>query len=207
MNECGASTVFYDWSMFLTNGSRVDILSQLNIERSNDYVIVKSYIFQEILRPGGEGVVQLEVWRESGESGYINETIRVNEPPVAGNCSCHPKTGEGYRTDFQVTCIGWVDPDTPLRFLFSYSYDGDVTPIPKSSKNPNSSSEFKILKEPDEGMSATQIPITISIEDSLGWKTEMVIYAEVSCKLQCYYFINYNIYCLPKTISNHNRCS
>lgn len=159
--------------------SPVDIPSQLNIETSNDYFTVKAYIFQDILRPGGEGLVQLEVWREGGESGYINETIRVNEPPMAGNCTCHPKTGEGYKTDFQVTCIGWVDPDTPLRYGFSYSYGGDATPVPKSSENPSSSSEFKILKLPDEGMSSIQIPITISVEDSLGWKIEMVIYAEV----------------------------
>ena len=165
--------------MFTKDGSQVDFPSQLNIETSNDYLIVKSYIFQDILKPGGEGLVQLEVWREGGESGYINETLRVNEPPVAGNCTCHPKTGEGYKTDFQVSCIDWVDPDMPLRYLFSYSYGGDATPVPKSSKNPSSSSEFKILKEPDEGISSIQIPITISVEDLLGWKTEMVIYAEV----------------------------
>ena len=163
----------------MKNGSRVNIPSHLNMETSNDYFIVKSYIFQTILGPGSEGVVQLKVWRESGESGYINETIRVNEPPVNGSCTCHPKTGEGYKTDFQVTCFGWIDPDKPLRYSFSYSYGGDVTPIPKSSKNPNSSSEFKILKEPDEGLSSIQIAITISVEDALGWKTEMVIYVEV----------------------------
>ena len=80
--------------------SPVDIPSQLNIETSNDYFTVKSYIFQDILGPGGEGLVRLEVWSESGESGYINKTIRVNEPPVAGNCTCHPKTGESYKTEF-----------------------------------------------------------------------------------------------------------
>ena len=159
--------------------SPMDIPSQLNIETSNDYFSVNSYIFQDILGPGGEGLVRLEVWRESGESGYINKTIRVNEPPVAGNCTCHPKTGEGYKTDFQVTCVDWEDPDKPLSYRFIYSYRGDVTPVPKSSEIPSSSSEFKILKLPEEGMSSIQIPITISVEDSLGWKIEMIIYAEV----------------------------
>ena len=158
--------------------SPVDIPSQLNIETSNNYFTVKSYIFQDILRPGGEGLVQLKVWREGGESGYINKTIRVNEPPVAGNCTCDPKTGEGYKTDFQVTCIDWEDPDTPLTYGFSYGDGGDASHIPKSSENPSSTSEFKIYKQPDKGMSSIQIPITISVEDSLGWKIEMVIYAE-----------------------------
>jgi len=152
---------------------------QLNIETSNDYFTIKSSIFQNTLRPGGEGLVQLEVWRESGQSGYINETIKVNEPPTPKNCTCHPTTGEGFKTDFQVTCIDWVDPDEPLRYGYSYSYGGDTKTVQPSSEKPSSSSEFKILKLPDEGMSSIQIPITISVEDALGWKKEMVIYVEV----------------------------
>jgi len=168
--------------MFRKDGdhlSPVYIPVPLNIETSNYYLTVKSYIFQEKLKPGGEGLVQLEVWRESGESGYINEIIKVNEPPTPKNCTCHPTTGEGFKTDFQVICIKWVDPDEPLRYGFSYSYGGDTKTVQPSSENPSSSSVFKILKLPDEGMSSIQIPITISVEDSLGWKKEMVISAEV----------------------------
>lgn len=168
--------------MFIREGvnwSLVDIPGQLNMETSNNYFTVKSYIFQDILGPGGEGLVQLEVWKEGGESGYINKTIRVNEPPVAGNCTCNPTTGEGYKTYFQVTCNDWEDPDTPLGYGFSYGNGGDATPVPKSNGSSSSSSKFIIYKLPDEGISSIQIRITISVEDSLGWRTEMVIFAEV----------------------------
>ena len=158
--------------------SLLDIPRQLNTDTSKSYFIVKSYILQDILRPGGEGLVQLKVWREGGESGYFNETVKVNEPPVAGNCTCHPKIGEGYKTDFQAMCIDWEDPDKPLSYGFSYGDGGDVTPVPKSSENPSSTSKFKIYKLPDEGMSSIKIPITISVEDALGWKIEMIIYTE-----------------------------
>ena len=149
------------------------------METTSSYLTIKSYIFQNILGPGGEAIVQLEAWSEGGKPGYTNRTIRVNEPPQAGNCTCSPQAGEGYKTDFQVTCYGWVDTDTPLRYGFSYGDGDDATPVLTSKENPSSSRKFKIYKLPSEGISSLQIRITVSVEDSLGSRSEMVLDAEV----------------------------
>lgn len=157
----------------------MDIPSHLNMETTNSYLTVKSYILQNILRPGGEGLAQLEVWKEGGKSGYVNQTIRVNEPPQAGYCVCIPQMGEGYKTEFQVNCSGWVDPDTPIMYGFSYGDGVDSNQVLTSKENPSLSRTFKIYKLPAEGIPSLQIRITVSVEDSLGLKSEMVLYVEV----------------------------
>lgn len=181
MDECATSTILYYWTLFKRNGihwSAVDIPSHLNMETTNSYFTIKSFIFLNILGPGGEGLVQLKVRREGGMPGYLNQTIKVNEPPVPGNCTCSPTIGEGYKTDFQVTCSGWVDPDKPLSYSFSYGDGDDATPVLTSKENPSSSRNFKIYNLPEEGISSMQIKITVSVEDSLGLRSKVVVYVE-----------------------------
>ena len=133
----------------------------------------------EVLGPGGEGLVQVEVWRDGGESGITNKTITINEPPVPGNCTCIPSIGEGYKTEFQIVCDGWIDPDEPLGYSFSYGEGDDAKPVYSSTENPSSSRPFKIYKQPADGVSSVDITITISVVDSLGMRSEMSVFAEV----------------------------
>lgn len=182
ISECGKPTIFYAWKLYVKIDniwSAVDIPTHLNMETTNSYLTVKTYILKNILRPGGEGLAQLEVWKEGGKSGYVNQTIMVNEPPEVGDCICIPQTGEGFKTEFQVNCSGWVDPDIPLTYGFSYGDGDDANPVLTSKENPSLSRTFKIYKLPAEGIASLQIRITVSVEDFLGLRSEMVLYVEV----------------------------
>ncbi|XP_022787247.1 uncharacterized protein LOC111327355 [Stylophora pistillata] len=179
VHGCGVSNLFYRWQFFIkmeTEFKSLEFPSELNVETDDDDFIVHSYIFENILGQGGEGLVQVEVWRDGGQRGFSNKTITVNEPPIPGNCSCIPSLGEGYKTNFQVVCDSWIDPDKPLRYSFSY---GDGKTVLTSTENPSSSKPFKIYKQPTDGDNSILVRITVSVEDSLGMRSTMSVLAEV----------------------------
>ena len=66
-------------------------------------------------------------------------TIVVNAPPKhkqgeQSGCKVWPREGRAIITDFRISCLGWYDTDTPLRYAFKYTFssstiiiqDGDV---------------------------------------------------------------------------------
>ena len=58
-------------------------------------------------------------------------TFPVNAPPkvVKGadtGCKVTPKEGSAILTDFDVTCLGWYDTDTPLRYAFKYTFSSST---------------------------------------------------------------------------------
>lgn len=178
---CGISNLFYQWQFFTKNETEWSLLefpSELKVETDKNDFTVPSYILENILGQGGEGLAQVEAWREGSKKGFTNKTITVNEPPIPGNCSCIPSLGEGYKTNFQVICDGWVDPDKPLRYSFSYGEGDNSRPVLTSEK-PSSSKPFKIYKQPTNGDTSIPVKITISVEDSLGMKSAMSIFAKV----------------------------
>lgn len=178
--QCISYKLTYRWQLQIKDGNqwtRLDIPDDLNMETTNRYFLIRSYIFQNILGPGGECIVQVEVRREGGRAGYIAKTLRVNESPKAGNCSCSPPTGEISNTEFQVYCEGWKDPDKPLRY--SFSYDDDEKPLLTSTGNPSSSRKFRIYKQLAEEIVLLSIPIKVTVEDALGMSTEIRFNIEV----------------------------
>ena len=82
--------------------------------------------------------------RRQGESMYI---FIVNAPPKNvqsenKGCKVWPTEGSAIITDFHISCLGWYDKDTPLRYAFKYTFrsstiliqDGNVGNV--SSKLP-----------------------------------------------------------------------
>ena len=55
-----------------------------------------------------------------GPKGYTEYQFSVNVPPLDGNCTISSSNGIAVKTYFTVTCPGWVDPDLPLSYTFSY---------------------------------------------------------------------------------------
>ena len=147
------------------------------MESSNRDFLIRSHIFQNILGPGGECLVQLEVRREGGRAGYFSITLNVNEPPKKGNCSCSPSIGKLANTEFQVFCDNWMDPDTPL--LYSFTYGEDKKPLLTSLEDPASSRKFRIYKQLPEEIPSISIPIRVSVEDALGMSSELSFLLEV----------------------------
>ena len=178
--QCIAFRLSFRWELQIRSGnqwSRMDLPVDLNMETTNRDFIIKSYIFENVLGPGGECLVQLEVRRQGGRAGYITKILRVNEPPQDGNCSCSPSTGEISNTEFQVFCDGWTDSDQPLRY--SFSYGDDEKPLLTSKENPRSSSKFRIYKQLVEEIASVLIPIRVSVQDGLGMSAEIEFYLEV----------------------------
>ena len=157
--------------------SRLDVPAELNMETTNRDLIIRSYVFQDILGPGGQCIVQLEVRREGGRAGFFTKILKVNEPPKDGNCSCYPPTGEISNTEFQVSCDNWQDPDKPLRY--SFTYGNDAKPLLIALDKPSSSRTFRIYKQVAEEITSVLIPITVSIEDALGLSSKINFKIEV----------------------------
>ena len=155
----------------------MNIPAELNMETTNRDFIVKSYIFRNILGPGDEFLVHLEVRREGGRAAYITKTLKINEPPKIGNCSCSPPTGELSNTEFQVFCDGWTDPDKPLRY--SFRYGEDEKPLLTSLENPRASRKFRIYKQLAEDIPSIAIPVKVSAADALGMSSEVGFSLEV----------------------------
>lgn len=58
----------------------------------------------------------------------------LNSPPknVQGTdsgCKVTPREGAAILTDFYVTCLGWYDKDTPLRYAFKYTFSSSTVII------------------------------------------------------------------------------
>lgn len=144
---------------------------------TNRAFTIRSYIFQKILGPGDECLVRLQVQRQGGRAAYLTKILRVNEAPKTGNCSTDPQTGELSNTEFRIFCDGWSDPDTPLRY--SFSYGDDEKPVLTSLENPTSSRKFRIYKQVPEETTSITIPIKVVVEDALGMSSKMQFHLEV----------------------------
>lgn len=184
-DPCISFQLTYLWELSeLSDGNQwspINIPANLYMETTNREFIVKSAIFQNILGPGDEFVVHLEVRREGGRAAYITKTLKINEPPKIGNCSCIPPTGELSNTEFQVFCDGWTDPDTPLRY--SFRYGEDEKPLLTSLENPRASRKFRIYKQLAEDIPSIAIPIKVSVADALGMSSEIGFSLEVLLSL------------------------
>lgn len=162
-------TLFFRWKIQRLNGSEWSLPAELIRENTNPDFVIKSQIFQEHLKPGGQCIVKLETWREGGRTGYVTKILRVNEPPKPGNCSCYPPTGNISHTEFQISCDGWVDSEKPLLYSFSYRRnDNGTQPLLTSPENPSSSRKFRIYEQVSQDVLSVNISINVSVEDALG---------------------------------------
>ena len=162
-------TLFFRWEIQRLNGSEWSLPAELIRENTNRDFVIKSQIFQEHLKPGGQCIVKLETWREGGRTGYVTKILRVNEPPKPGNCSCYPPTGNISHTEFQISCDGWVDSEKPLLYSFSYRRnDNGTKPLLTSLENPSSSRKFRIYEQVSQDVLSVNISIYVSVEDALG---------------------------------------
>ena len=62
----------------------------------------------------------------------------VNSPPKTiqgtdSGCKVTPREGAAILTDFYVTCLGWYDKDTPLRYSFKYTFSSSTVIIQDGS--------------------------------------------------------------------------
>ena len=167
--QCLFFTLFFRWKIQRLNGSEWSLPAELIRENTNRDFVIKSQIFQEHLKPGGQCIVKLETWREGGRTGYVTKILRVNEPPKPGNCSCYPPTGNISHTEFQISCDGWVDSEKPLLYSFSYRRnDNGTQPLLTSPENPSSSRKFRIYEQVSQDVLSVNISINVSVEDALG---------------------------------------
>ena len=65
-------------------------------------------------------------------------TFNVNAPPklVQTNdtgCKVSPREGSAIITDFYISCLGWYDKDTPLRYAFKYTFSSSTIIIQDGS--------------------------------------------------------------------------
>lgn len=107
-------------------------------------------------------------------------TIVVNAPPKHEQsehtgCVVWPREGSAIITDFHISCLGWYDKDTPLRYAFKYTFssstviiqDGDVGNV--TSKLP--------VGDPAMGYERT---LVLQIIDSFGEFTTVFLKTKVS---------------------------
>ena len=75
-------------------------------------------------------------------------TFLVNAPPKtvqseSKGCVVWPTEGSAIITDFHISCLGWYDTDTPLRYAFTYTF----------------SSSTIIIQEGNVGSVTTKLPL------------------------------------------------
>eukprot|EP00466_Bigelowiella_natans_P018553 jgi/Bigna1/90691/estExt_fgenesh1_pg.C_760099 len=53
--------------------------------------------------------------------GRASVEVQMNLPPAMGSCNVEPARGLSMKTEFRLSCNGWVDDDMPLRYSFRYA--------------------------------------------------------------------------------------
>ncbi|XP_068673513.1 polycystin-1-like [Montipora foliosa] len=93
-------------------------------DMKQDFLIIPAGFF----KGGRVGYkVVLEGGFHKSEWGMVSKTLKVNEPPTAGNCVVKPAKGEPLAPKFNVSCEGFQDVDKPLSYEFFYSMDNGAT--------------------------------------------------------------------------------
>ena len=94
-------------------------------------------------------------------------TFPVNVPPIKEaeeiGCKVDPKEGSAILTDFHISCLGWYDKDTPLRYAFKYTFSNSTIIIQDGTVG-NVTTKLP-LGDPSKGY---QRVLQLQIIDALG---------------------------------------
>ena len=65
--------------------------------------------------------------------GHSEFVIVINTPPKeklkAATCDVYPRTGLEFEKSFKATCLGFIDDDLPLKYIYSYLMNGTYRPL------------------------------------------------------------------------------
>ena len=106
----GASTVV--WSV-TRNGVAVDVsdwASMFASPQGSPHLVVLPYK----LSPG-----QLYEFTAAAGAASASLQVPVNDAPSGGSCSASPASGVALTTSFRLSCSGWRDSDSPIRYTFT----------------------------------------------------------------------------------------
>ena len=131
-------------------------------------------VFSSLLTTGQTYRIDVSVRKYGGTPG--NATIRVhsNEPPVPGACSAQPASGEAMKTQFEIRCQGWYDPDVPLTYTFMYEKDGDVSSV-SSDSVPSARAMLPVGVEEDDH----NLKLLVRVTDALGLSSQQLLRVKV----------------------------
>lgn len=110
--------------------------------------------------------ILVNVTQADGELGQAAFTIKINAAPTLGTCSIQPVEGRVLQTKFTITCSGFEDTDTPLKYRFLTSRANNLALLQYgfSSQTPDI---FLPLGNESNGF---QLDIVVEVEDCFGAK-------------------------------------
>ena len=106
-------TATYSWQLVIVNsiGHELpgNILTRNMTETDMDLpgIIIKANQLPPLIN--SEWIYRLKVWvsQDHGPAGNAAYQFRVNAPPIPGNCTVTPKSGQALKTAFSILCTGW----------------------------------------------------------------------------------------------------
>ena len=129
------------------------------------------------LSPGENYRLYVSVRKNGGKAGNATIDLETNKPPVTGQCSVDPVTGDAMKTQFKIKCQGWSDPDLPLPYKFMYKKDGDVTSI-SSGPLPSARSVLPVGDPANDN----KLYLLVRVTDSLGLSNQITLQTKVDLK-------------------------
>ncbi|XP_070538878.1 polycystin-1-like protein 2 isoform X2 [Ptychodera flava] len=94
----------------------IDWKTEATTKRNNAYLSIKANTFLNSY--ADEFTFRLTVVSWSGAVAYAEYTFTVNEPPSLGRCLTSPTEGVVLQTKFTISCTGFSDVNTPLKYEF-----------------------------------------------------------------------------------------
>lgn len=100
--------------------------TQLNLQRLDSLIPIKE---------GQKFQIKVKATDQNGrEQEQIHYTFLINAPPILvqteqlqdTGCKVWPREGSAIITDFHISCLGWFDKDTPLRYAFTYTFSSST---------------------------------------------------------------------------------
>lgn len=112
----------------------------------------------------------------TGIYGRASYTFQVNAPPRDGTCNVDPRAGHVLATQYRFWCVGWHDPDGPLKYEITH-----VRGMQESLLNYGDAHATVSLPLGD-GKNYT-IDIAVRISDRLGAAALVRLQVQVSIKV------------------------
>ena len=113
--DSGEPAVVVQWS---SDDVDVDDTTIFSTPSNTQYLVVKA----GQLTPGRQYFFKFTAEDSLGRSDAANITIRGNEPPVNGTLRATPRRGHALGTRFELTTLGWKDPEDNVPFNYRFAF-------------------------------------------------------------------------------------
>ena len=116
------------------------------------------------------------VTNKDGFAGISVYDFSTSLPPIGGKCTIEPSSGIALRTQFTLSCSGWISSNNPLSYQFQLQLYNDLTSVvyhgldssvvsllPSGDMSQNFTLKFNVTLTDSNGASATYTNLSVQV--------------------------------------------